>query len=47
MLFLVYLNIVTQSIVITDSMFNIGKFLTKNTITFDNELYSVCHPMII
>ena len=32
---LVYLNILTQSITITDSMFNFGKFLTKNVITFD------------
>ena len=28
-----YLN--TQSIAITDSMFNFGNFLTKNAITFD------------
>ena len=33
--FLVYLNILTQSIAITDSMFNFGNFLTKNAITFD------------
>ena len=33
--FLVYLNILTQSIAITDSMFNCGNFLTKNAITFD------------
>ena len=32
---LVYLNILTQSIAITDSMFNFGNFLTKNAITFD------------
>ena len=37
--FLVYLNILTQSIAITDSMFNFGNFLTKNAITFDqNEI---------
>ena len=36
---LVYLNILTQSIAITDSMFNFGNFLTKNAITFDpNEI---------
>ena len=33
--FLDYLNILTQSIAITDSMFNFGNFLTKNAITFD------------
>ena len=34
--FLVYLNILTQSIAISDSMFNIDKFLTKkNAITFE------------
>ena len=27
----------TQSIAITDSMFNFGNFLTKNTITFDHK----------
>ena len=32
---LVYLNILTQSIANTDSMFNFGNFLTKNAITFD------------
>ena len=32
---LVYLNILTQSIAITDSMFNFGKCLTKDAITFD------------
>ena len=32
--FLVYLNILTQSIAITDSMFSFGNFLTKNPITF-------------
>ena len=32
---LVYLNILTQSIAITDSMF--GDFLTKNAITFDQK----------
>ena len=31
----IYLNILTQSIAITDSMFNRGNFLTKNAITFD------------
>ena len=30
-----YLNISTQSIAITDTMFNFGNFLTKNAITFD------------
>ena len=34
---LVYLNISTQSIAITDSMFNFGNFLTKNAITFDQK----------
>ena len=34
---LVYLNILTQSIAITDSMFNFGNFLTKNAITFDQK----------
>ena len=34
---LVYLNILTQSIAITDSMFNLGNFLTKNGITFDQK----------
>ena len=34
-MFLVYLNILTQSISITDSMFNLAKFWTKNAITFD------------
>ena len=29
------MNILTQSITITDSMFNFGNFLTKNAITFD------------
>ena len=29
------MNILTQSIAITDSMFNFGNFLTKNAITFD------------
>ena len=32
---LVYLNILNQSIAITDSMFNFGNFLAKNAITFD------------
>ena len=32
-----YLNILTQSIAITDSMFNFGNFLTKNAITFDQK----------
>ena len=31
------MNILTQSIVITDSMFNFGNFLTKNAITFDQK----------
>ena len=35
--FLVYLNILTQSIAITDSMFSFGNFLTKNAITFDQK----------
>ena len=35
--FLAYLNILTQSIAITDSMFNFGNFLTKNAITFDQK----------
>ena len=45
---LVYLNILTQSIAITDSMFNFGNFLTKNAITIDQKeierkkLYLVC-----
>ena len=34
---LVYLNILTQSIAITDSMFNFGNFLTKNAITLDQK----------
>ena len=29
--------ILTQSIAITDSMFNFGNFLTKNAITFDQK----------
>ena len=38
-MFLIYVNILTQSIAITDSMFNFGNFLTKNAITFDpNEI---------
>ena len=36
-MFLVYLKILTQSIAITDSMFNFGDFLTKNAITFDQK----------
>ena len=32
---LVYLNILTQSIAITDSMFNFGNFFINNAITFD------------
>ena len=32
-----YLNILTQSNAITDSMFNVGNFLTKNAITFDQK----------
>ena len=35
--FLVYMNILTQSIAITDSMFNFGNLLTKNAITFDQK----------
>ena len=35
---LFYLNILTQSIAITDSMFNFGNFLTKNAITFDEKV---------
>ena len=31
------LNILTQSIAITVSMFNFGNFLTKNAITFDQK----------
>ena len=34
---LVSLNILTQSIAITDSMFNFGSFVTKNAITFDQK----------
>ena len=34
-LFLVYLNILTQSIVIIDSIFNFGNFFTNYAITFD------------
>ena len=37
MFFLVYLNTLTQSIAITDSMYNFGNFLTKNAITFDKK----------
>ena len=55
--FLVYLNILTQSIAITDSMFNFGNFLTKNAITFDQKEIKrkkyissawnfVAHPML-
>ena len=36
-MFLVYLNILTQSTAITDSMFNFGNFFTKNAITFDQK----------
>ena len=32
-----FLNILTQSIAITDSMFNFDNFLTKNAITFDQK----------
>ena len=32
--FLVFLNILTQSIAITDSMFNFGNFLTKKRYNF-------------
>ena len=35
MFFLVYLNIWSKSIAITDSMFNFDKYLTKHAITFD------------
>ena len=31
----VYLNILIQSIAITDRMFNFGKLFRKNAITFD------------
>ena len=31
------MNTLTQSIAITDSMFNFGNFLTKNAITFDKK----------
>ena len=31
------MNILTQSVAITDSMFNFGNFLTKNAITFDQK----------
>ena len=31
------MNILTQSIAITDRMFNFGNFLTKNAITFDQK----------
>ena len=31
------MNILTQPIAITDSMFNFGNFLTKNAITFDQK----------
>ena len=34
-MFLVYLNILTQSITITDSMFNVGNYFTKFAISFD------------
>ena len=34
-MFLVYLNMLSQSVAITDSMFNSGKFLTKNALTVD------------
>ena len=35
------MNILTQSIAITDSMFNFGKFLTKNAITFDQKNFGM------
>ena len=35
MFFWVYLNVLTQSIAITDSIFNFGNFLTKKAITYD------------
>ena len=34
---LVYLNILTQSIAIIDSMFSFGNFFTKNAITFNQK----------
>ena len=37
MVFYFFFNILTQSIAITDSMFNFGNFLTKNAITFDQK----------
>ena len=37
-MFFVYLNILTQSVAITDSMFNFDNFLTKKTLlTFDQK----------
>ena len=37
-MFFVYLNILTQSVAITDSMFNIDNYLTKKTLlTFDQK----------
>ena len=42
-----YLNMLTQAITITDSMFNFGNFFTKNAIIFDltkignNKIYFV------
>ena len=37
-MFLVCSNILTKSIAITDSMFNFGKFFTKNAITFATKI---------
>ena len=37
MFFFVYLNILTQSIAITDSMFNFGNFLTKKRCNFGSK----------
>ena len=48
MVFSLFLNIMTKSIAITDSMFNFGNFFTKNAITFDltmierKKLYFIC-----
>ena len=33
----IHMNILTQSIAITDNMFNFGNILTKNAITFDQK----------
>ena len=37
MVFIIFFNILTQSIAITDSMFNFGNFFMKNAITFDQK----------